>query len=146
MRIVKQGRFRLLLPIVAFWIWTAPAALPADLRVIANPSVKASAVTLDDLRAIFLETRTTLPDGSRVEPVLLKAGPVHEAFARQFLGKRDTILEAYYRSLVFTGKALMPTALSSEQEMLRYVARTKGAIGYVSTAAGVEGVKVLAVR
>lgn len=121
-------------------------ALAADIRVIANPSVNTSKVSPEDLKSIFLETRTSLPDGSHVEPVLLRFGPVHEAFVRQYVGKSATALEIYYRSLVFTGKALMPKTVASEQQAVEYVARTKGAVGYVSASAGVAGVKTIEVK
>lgn len=121
------------------------SALAADIRVIANPSIKVSEVSSEDLKAVFLETRTTLPDGSHVEPVLLKSGSVHEAFARRYIGKSAPGLEIYYRSLVFTGKALMPKTLISEQQVVEYVARTKGAVGYVSTSANLSGVRTIQV-
>lgn len=130
----------------ALWICLSAVALGSDLRVIANPSVKVSVVSSEDLRGVFLATRTVLPDGSHVEPVLLKSGAVHETFVRQYVGKSNSALETYYRSLVFTGKALMPKSLGSEEQVVGYVAKTKGAIGYVSAGAPISGVKVLDVR
>ena len=122
------------------------AALAADFRVIANPSVKVSVVSCEELKGVFLETRTALADGSHVEPVLLKSGVVHETFVRQYVGKSNSALETYYRSLVFTGKALMPKSLGSEEQVVEYVAKTKGAVGYVSADTPISGVKVLDVR
>src|SRR5579871_380242 len=92
------------------------AGWAADFRVIANPGVKVSVISSEDLKGIFLETRAALADGSNVEPVLLKSGIVHEAFVRQYVGKSDSALETYYRSLVFTGKALMPKSLGTEAQ------------------------------
>jgi len=118
----------------------------ADIKVIANPSVGASSVSADELKGVFLATKTSLSDGSHVEPVLLKSGPAHEAFVKQYLGKTDAALETYYRSLVFTGKGSMPKALASDAEMVGYVAKTKGAIGYVSAGTAIEGVKPIEVK
>ena len=39
----------------------------------------------------------------------------------------------------------MPKALGSDAEVVAYVARTRGAVGYVSSAANTEGVKALAI-
>jgi len=117
-----------------------------DIKVIANSSVGASSVSADELKGVFLATKTSLSDGSHVEPVLLKSGPAHEAFVKQYLGKTDAALETYYRSLVFTGKGSMPKALASDAEMVGYVAKTKGAIGYVSVGASTEGVKAIEVK
>jgi hypothetical protein len=113
----------------------------ADLKVIANPSVSASAVSADDLKDVFLENRDSL-GGSHVDPVLEKGGPAHEAFLK-VMGKSESALETYYRSLVFSGKGSMPKELGSDAEVAAWVAKTKGAIGYVSTGASAPGTKVL---
>jgi hypothetical protein len=117
-----------------------------DIKIIANPSIGASAVSADELKGVFLATKSSLSDGSHVEPVLEKGGAAHEAFLKQFIGKSDSAFETYYRSLVFTGKASMPKTTASDAEMIAYVARTKGAIGYVSAGASTAGVKTLDVK
>jgi hypothetical protein len=58
---------------------------------------------------------------------------------KEYLGKTDSALQTYYCSLVFTGKASMPRMLGADAEVVAYVAKTKGAIGYVSAAAGTAG-------
>jgi ABC-type phosphate transport system substrate-binding protein len=121
-------------------------ASAADLKVIANPSVGASSVSADELKSVFLITKTSLSDGSHVEPVLEKGGAVHEAFVKEYLGKSDSALQTYYRSLVFTGKASMPKTLGADAEVVAYVAKTKGAIGYVGAGASTAGVKTLEVK
>ena len=118
----------------------------SDIKIIANATVSASSVSADELKGVFLLTKTLLSDGSHVEPVLVKSGTVHAAFLKDYVGKTDSALETYYRSLVFTGKASMPKILSSDAEVAAYVARTKGAIGYVGAGAAVAGVKILEVK
>jgi len=125
---------------------TASPVRAAAFKVIAHISVKVSEVSPSELKGVFLETKTSLADGSRVEPVLLKSGDVHDTFVRQYTGKTTGGLENYYRSLVFTGKGAMPKTLASDAEMVAYVKHTKGAIGYVSAGASTEGVNVLEVK
>ena len=122
------------------------AASAADLKVIANTSVGATSVSADDLKGVFLATKTSLGDGSHVEPVLEKGGAAHEAFVKDYLGKTDAALQTYYRSLVFTGKGSMPKTLGGDAEVVAYVAKTKGAIGYVGSGASTTGVKTLEVK
>jgi hypothetical protein len=124
----------------------AQSAFAADIKVIANPSVGASSVSSDELKGVFLATKSSLSDGSHVEPVLEKDGPAHETFLKEYIGKTDSAFETYYRSLVFTGKASMPKTTSSDADMVAYVAKTKGAIGYVSASASTAGVKTLEVK
>ena len=118
----------------------------ADLKIIANPGVAASSISMDDLRGIFLQTKTSLPDGTRAQPVLGKSGPAHDAFTKEYLGKNDSALQTYYRSLVFTGKGSMPKVVASDADIVAFVAHTKGAIGYVSAGAATPGVKTLDVK
>ena|ERR1035441_1669515 len=122
--------------------WQAQAG---GVKVIANPSVRADSISAGDLKSVFLEDSDTL-SGSHVVPVLARGGPAHEAFLKDYLGKNDSALQAFYRSLVFTGKASMPKMLASDADMVAYVARTKGAIGYVSSTASTDGVKTLEVK
>ena len=131
---------------VGLIISSSSAARAGDVKVIANSSVSASSVSADDLKSIFLEDKTALGDGSHVSPVLQKGGPAHEEFVKKYLGKTDDALQTYYRSLVFTGKGSMPKALGSDDEVVDYVAKTKGAIGYVSAGTSTAGVKTLAVN
>lgn len=120
-------------------------AQAASVKLIANPSVSASAISPGEIKEVFLLDKDSL-GGSHVEPVLAKGGPVHEAFLREYLGKSDAVLQAFYRSLVFTGKASMPKTLGSDAEVVAYVAKTKGAVGYVSGDASTAGVKTLEVK
>jgi hypothetical protein len=133
--------FSALLVSCAGWIASA-----ADLKLIANASVGASSVSADELKGVFLITKTSLSDGSHVEPVLLKSGATHEAFVKQYLGKSDSALQTYYRSLVFTGKGSMPKELGTDAEVVAYVTKTKGAIGYVSSGTAAGGAKTLTVN
>jgi ABC-type phosphate transport system substrate-binding protein len=84
--------------------------------------------------------------GSPVVPVLAKGGAAHDTFLRDYLGKTDSALNNYYRTLVFTGKGMMPKTLDSDSAVLEYVAKTKGAIGYVSAGFSTPGVKTLTVK
>ena len=141
---MKHLQFFLVATIVG--ICAAVTASAADIKVIANSSVGASSLSADELKGVFLATKTSLSDGSHVEPVLEKGGATHEEFVKEYLGKTDAALETYYRSLVFTGKASMPKAFASEAELVAYVTKTRGAIGYIAASASTAGVKVLEVR
>jgi ABC-type phosphate transport system substrate-binding protein len=132
--------------VLAAGLLIAAAASAADVKVIANPGIAVTAISTDELKGIYLGTKSALSDGSRAEPVLLKSGPAHGAFLREYLGKTEAALETYYRSLVFTGKGSMPKSLASDAEVAAYVARTKGAVGYVSPAFAAAGVKTLEIK
>src|ERR1700692_1799016 len=99
--------------VAAVVLFGSSPAFAADVKIVANPSVRADSITPAELRSVFLEDRRSLNDVYHVEPVLAKGGAAHEAFLRQYVGKTDSALETYYRGLVFTGKASMPKTVGS---------------------------------
>ena len=119
------------------------AAWAQVVKVIANSSVQADSISAGDLKSVYLEEKSSLPGGGHVEPVLAKGGPAHEVFLKQVLGRTDSDLQLYYRSLVFTGRGSIPKTLDSDQAVVAYVAKTRGAIGYVSTSTNADGVRTL---
>ena len=139
-------RTNILFMAAVFVLFAAVATQAAEIKIIANDSVGAASVSADELKRVFLLEKNSLADGSHVEPVVAKGGATHEAFLKEYLSKTDSALQTYYRSLVFTGKASMPKTLGSEAEVAAYVAKTKGAIGYVSAGAAAPGTKTLEVK
>jgi len=127
--------------VILGWVY----AFAGDVKIIANSSVRADSISASEIRGVFLEDKRSLSDGSHVEPVLAKSGAAHEAFLRQYIGQSDDALRTHYRTLVFTGTGAMPKFLDSDAEIVNYVAKTKGAIGYVSSDFPAEGVKVLTI-
>src|SRR5579864_8799828 len=106
---------RRILPLVAVGVMVGTVhVLAGDIKIVANPSVRADSITAAELRSVFLQDRRSLSDGSHVEPVLSKGGAAHEAFLRQYVGKSDEGLRIYYRTLVFTGTGAMPKVLDSD--------------------------------
>jgi TonB family protein len=134
-----------MLLVAAVVLFGSVHALAGNVTIIANPSVKAEKISARDVKSVFLGERNSLRDGTHVEPVLSRGGPAHEVFLTEYLGKSDDALQNHYRSLVFTGKGAMPKALRSDAEVVAYVAKTRGAIGYVGSTATLDGVRILAV-
>lgn len=118
----------------------------ADVKVIANVSIGTDALSIDELRNIFMEETNTLRDGSHVEPVFLRSGAANETFLKEFLKENADSLKYHFGSMVFTGKGSMPKSFNSDADVLSYVSQTRGAVGYVSASASTDGVKVLEVR
>lgn len=122
-----------------------PAANP-ELKIIANSTSAASDISADEFTRIFLLKTATLRNGEHVSPVVNLSRPAYEVFLKIYVRRTDAALSTYYRSLLFTGKALMPKFVDTDAETIQYVAKTRGAIGYVSPGASAEGVKTLAIR
>ena len=136
---------KLLLVAAGLAIFVSVDSLADNVKVIANSSVKADTISEAELKRVFLEERISLPDGTHVEPVLMKEGAVEKAFLQKYLGVTEDDLQIYYRTLLFTGRGSIPKILESDAEVVAYVARTRGAIGYVNASASAVGVKTLAI-
>ncbi len=67
-------------------IFASLNSLAEDIRVIANPSVKADTISIAELKRVFLQEEITLADGTHVEPVIENGGSVHSAFRDHYLG------------------------------------------------------------
>jgi len=134
--------YGLLLALVALLVAPLKAA---DVQVIANPDVNVAALSVTELKDIFLGSKTAV-GGDSVEPVLRTSGPTHEAFLQAFIGKSDAALRNHFKTLVFTGKGAQPKAFASDAEVLKYVLSTKGAIGYVSASADTGSAKKIQVK
>ena len=127
--------------LLAALILLARQTLPAEgspVVVVANSSVSVTAIPPDDLREIFLGAKYSLSNGAKVTPVLLKSGPVHDLFLKSYLGKTAEGFRTWWLQIVFTGQGLLPKTFASEADLVDYVSRTRGAIGY-ATRANVRG-------
>ncbi len=121
------------------------ASVQAGVVLIANPSVKTSALTAEQVGQIWLGHAGELPDGTAVTPLDLAEGsPLRAQFLDKVLHKNEQQLRSYWSRVIFTGKGQPPRVLPSAAEVLRTVASTPGAVGYVDSKDVAAGkVKVL---
>jgi len=85
----------------------------------------------DDLALVFKRKKLFWSDGGKMQPVNLPtANPLRRAFSLAVLGATPEELEQYWNDMYFHGIS-PPFVLGSEQAVLRFVAETPGAVGYV---------------
>ena len=124
----------------------AHAQVQGLVLVVANPGVAANDVSHDQLRDVFTGASSSIKGVAQVTPVLLREGPAHDEFLSTYIGKSDSAFRAGWRSLLFSGQAVLPRTLNSDADVVEYIAHTPGAIGYIARTSPHPGVKVLAVR
>jgi ABC-type phosphate transport system substrate-binding protein len=126
---------------------TGTGVWAADVVVVANKNVSQSALSADNLKAIFLGQMTTWQNGAKLEFVTLKDNSeVHEEFLKKFIGRSPAQFGNYWKQQVFTGKGRMPKQFDSESQLIDFVSSTEGAIGYVSGGAAKGITKVISIN
>ncbi len=125
---------------------SAPSALRAQ-EVIVHPGVGVTTITTNEARLYLTLRLKTWPNGEPVKVfVLPDDDPLHRRFANTVLGLFPYQLRRVWDRQLFSGTGQVPTAVASESEMLRRVATTPGAIGYVESVPAGAPVRPLEVR
>ena len=127
------------------FIGTLFSATPAQgqdtYKVIVNVANPIDGLTKSEAARLFL-TRATWDGGDPVYPVdLAGTSSVREEFSRDVLGV--TAAAAIQQWKRAAGEP--PPAMATDREVLAFVRLKRGAIGYVSSAANLQGVKVLTI-
>jgi ABC-type phosphate transport system substrate-binding protein len=112
-----------------------PASTP--IQVIVNRESSVSSIPRAEVSAIFMK---------RVrgwEPV--EQSSLRDAFSKQIHGKSSAYVTRYWQRLIFAGRGIPPRELPSDEAVLEFVKANRGAIGYVTSGAATDGVKVIVV-
>lgn len=119
-----------------------PSEEGPGLVLIVNPDVQSN-VEVADIQRIYLNRKKKWSSGNGIIFATLADGPVHRIFLEHFVGKSSAQFSTYWKRVIFTGKGTPPKTFQTEKELVYFVAHTPGAIGYVSLAAKLDGVRVL---
>ncbi len=105
--------------------------LADEIFVVTGHQVDVNELTLKRLENIFLKKTLVNSQGIRWIPLNLNAdNPIRQAFSQTLFKQRPEDMEAYWNSQYFQGIS-PPYVVASETAMLRFIASTSGAIGYI---------------
>ncbi|RZI85526.1 MAG: hypothetical protein EOP38_04880 [Rubrivivax sp.] len=109
--------------------------------VVGNPNVPK--LDLATLRRIYTGKAIEV-DGVRVMPVNAAAGlPLRQRFLADFLATAENDYIAYWTVRRYIGKGTPPTELRQTAELISYISRTPGAIGYLDEADVPRGMNII---
>ncbi len=117
-----------------------------DVVLVGNPSIKELTLTEKEIKKIFLGKKIAWDDRTKIVIALQKAPAVHSAFLIRYIHQSPSMFANLWKRQVFTGKVASPKYLPNNQEMIRFISETKGAIGYVSSGTNVDAVKTFRLR
>jgi ABC-type phosphate transport system substrate-binding protein len=128
------------------WVLILLICSPAgagELAVVINPETPVNSLKKADVKKMFLGKKTLWENGENILPVVLKSGPLHEVFLKELIEKTPLQFSMYWKRIIFTGRGIGPKSFETESELLKYVAETKGAVGYADASASFGDVKVV---
>lgn len=116
-------------------------------QIIVHPRNQTPAVDRKFLEDAFLKRIASWPDGEVIRPVdLVPNSPVRRKFTEDVLKRSVEAVKGYWRQRIFSGRDLPPPELDTDEEIVTYVLKYDGAVGYVSGGASLNGSRVLPVR
>jgi ABC-type phosphate transport system substrate-binding protein len=125
----------------------ASAPPPPVYRIIVHPDNGATVLDRRLLEDAFLKKIKTWPNGETIRPADLSLGsPVRRRFSEEILQRPVAAVRAYWQQSIFSGRNVPPPELDSDEEVVSYVMKYAGAVGYVSGSASLNGPRVIAVR
>ena len=115
-------------------------------KVVVNSSNSIRSISKTALSKILLKKTTKWKDGREIKPVDLKVGnPVRGKLSIEVHKRPIGAIRHYWNQRVFSGKSMPPPEKKSDAEVMAYVRKHSGAIGYVSGGAALSGVKAIGV-
>ena len=116
-------------------------------RLIVNPGNPSNALDRRFLTEAFLKRTTRWPGGELIRPVDQGSdAAARRRFSDEVLNRSVAAVKSYWQQMIFSGRAIPPPELDSDEEVIRFVARHSGAIGYVSGAGDLSAVKAVTLK
>ena len=115
--------------------------------VIVNKANPTNELSANDVSNFFLKKNTKWSYGQKIIPVdLSPSSSVRANFSAEILHKTVKTVQSYWQRYVFAGKGTPPVEKRTETEVVSFIKRNSGAIGYVSTKINTSGVKIVTVK
>jgi len=94
-----------------------------------------------------MKKKTKWDSGSAVMPVDLGASSkVRETFSQEIHGKSLGAVRSSWQQAAFSGTGSAPPEKTGDSEVIDFVKKNSGAIGYVTASTNTDGVKVIDVK
>jgi ABC-type phosphate transport system substrate-binding protein len=124
-------------------ILIAPAS--QSVEVIAHPSLEIKFLSAHKARNIFSMRIRSWPDGTPIKVYVLdEDSNLHKQFSKQKLGIFPYKLRRIWDRYIYSGTGQPPITVKNEDEMMKVISSTRGAIGYASK--GGANVRIIKIR
>ncbi len=141
-----EVNMRLLIILLVFFSLLVTGTASADVLIITNKNVSEDSMSQDDIKNIFLGKKSKWKDKTKVHFVVSDNPDIHQTFLKSYVKKTPKQFKAYWKNMVFTGQGKKPKEFKSTEELLKYVEKTDGAIGYIDSDTTVVNVNTLSIE
>lgn len=116
-------------------------------RIVVNSANPTREMTKTQVSNFLLKKKAKWDHGVDATPADLDSqSAVRAAMSDEIHGRSVASIKNFWQRQIFSGRDVPPPELADDNRMIDFVRNNAGAIGYVSAAAKVDGVKVVAVR
>ncbi len=143
---MRGGIVRLMAALIVMLAPAFPSTQDPAFVVIVNKANPVKAMTVVELRRIFMKQTRMWPHADSIVPVDWDAtSPVREAFSQKVLARSVREMSDYWVQQSVTQGLAPPSTQRSTRALLRFVASVPGAIGYVPAGEADDTVSVIKV-
>ncbi len=112
--------------------------------VIVHPDNPAKSVSKKKVSRLLLKELSKWDGGLSAHPIDLDSqSDIRRDFSRNVHGRSVSSIKNYWQRQIFSGRKVPPPEVANDNAVINHVKSNPGAIGYVSTGARLDGVKVL---
>ena len=127
------GKWRMLLALVvgASVALGATMAQAQDVVLVVSRQGEDTSLSEQEIKDIYLGKKASWSDGTAIV-LTVQEGALQGSFLSAFVGKTESQFSIFWKKQVFSGKGVEPKAFASQDELLKFVGSTKGAVGYAA--------------
>ena len=125
-------------------MFAADSTLQADPALLGNKGLSGQTLDADAVKAVLLGKKATL-GSDRVIIVIIKSSDKQEAFLKDHVGMTTDQFNTYWRRLYMTGGGSAPKNVDTEEDAIKLVAGTPGAVAVIDSGKS-DGLVVLAAK
>lgn len=143
MKIDFRGKLARVLLIGGF-LTSISVCANSEIAIIANPGVSISEINESDATKLWMGKVKKISGSGKLSVVDATAGSKsYLAFYSKIANKKPRQLKIYWGKMMFSGKVFPPRKLYSDEDIVKWVSKTPGALGYVNSQALNDSVKIL---
>jgi hypothetical protein len=117
-----------------------------DFVVIVHPANATRSLDRRALSKIFLKETSRWENGEQLYPVdLPRNSSTRSRFSSNVLGRSVAAVHSYWQQRIFSGRGVPPPEVSSDAEVVQYVLKRTGAIGYVASGTDIGKAKAISI-